>query len=175
MRWLILLSLLGAGVMVRMDIPTLPECPQFTTLIDHPAKVSNNPAELRALAEVAAIMHDLPPEIFIAQVETESGFRVDAISPAGAQGIAQMMPGTAKAWHVDPRDPIAALDAMAAKMAEYWQTYRNQGHDKQTAYKLALAAYNAGTGAVAKHGKVPPYDETQKYVARIMVHWPEQS
>jgi soluble lytic murein transglycosylase-like protein len=175
MRWLVLLSLLGAGAMVHMDIESMPQLPHFATWIRQPVRVSNNPAELRALAEVAAIMHDLPPAVFIAQVNAESGFRVNAISPAGARGIAQIMPATARAWKVDPRDPMAALDVMATKMAEYWQTYQRQGHDKRTAYKLALAAYNAGPGAVAKHAGVPPYAETKNYIAQIMTAWMGQS
>lgn len=78
------------------------------------------------------------------------------------------MPATAKAWGVDPLDPIASLKVAAKQMAGYVRTYRKQGHSLNESYKRALAAYNAGAGAVRKYGGVPPYKETQGYVNNIM-------
>ena len=122
----------------------------------------------RQVAAHAAKKHGLPMRLFLRQIAQESGFNPQAKSPAGAVGIAQIRPETAKGWGVNPQDPEASLYAAAKAMAGYWRTYQAQGHDKLTAYKLALAAYNAGCGAVAEHKRVPPYPETQHYVRRIL-------
>lgn len=124
--------------------------------------------DLVSYAEFAARRYGLNPKLFKAQIRQESGFNPRARSKAGAIGIAQIMPATARAWGVNPHHPIAALNAAARNMSRYIRTYRRQGHDQATAEKLALAAYNAGPGAVKKYGKVPPYKETQDYVKRIM-------
>ena len=108
----------------------------------------------------------ISPEIFVRQIQQESGFqpyRPDGsplVSPAGAIGIAQFMPGTAAGRGVDPADPYASLDAAAKLMRSYL--------DKYGSWELALAAYNAGGGAVDKYGGVPPYQETHNYVAAIL-------
>lgn len=117
---------------------------------------------------IIAETHGIRPELFQAQIRQESGFNPRARSNAGARGIAQIMPGTARAWGVNPRDPIQSLHAAARNMARYIRTYRRQGHDQPTSEKLALSAYNAGPGAVEKYGKVPPYRETQNYVRTIL-------
>jgi soluble lytic murein transglycosylase-like protein len=124
--------------------------------------------ELIAIAEQAAINHGLDPKLFKAQIRQESGFNPRARSRVGAIGVAQIMPSTARAWKVNPWHPISALNAAARNMARYVRTYKKQGHDQQTAEKLALAAYNAGPGAVAKYKAVPPYRETKQYVHSIL-------
>lgn len=88
-------------------------------------------------AEAAGI----PPRYFTAQIRQESGFNPNAVSPAGAIGIAQFMPGTAAGLGLDPTDPHASLRAAAEYMAQ--ESAKYQGN-----YALALAAYNAGDGAV---------------------------
>jgi len=113
------------------------------------------------LAEQAAIANGFDPKVFVAQINQESGFNPNARSPAGAIGIAQIMPDTAKGWGVDPTNPVDSLNAAAKAMGGYLQTY---GGD----YAKALAAYNAGPGAVAKYGGVPPFAETQNYVKTIL-------
>ena len=90
------------------------------------------------------------PDIFVRQIGAESNFNPKAGSSAGAQGIAQIMPATAKSWKVDPWNPKAALDAAANNMARYLKSYKGD-------WAKALAAYNAGPGAVAKYGGVPPF------------------
>jgi soluble lytic murein transglycosylase-like protein len=91
----------------------------------------------------------------------ESGFNPFAVSPAGAQGIAQFMPGTAAAYGLaDPFDPVAAIDAQAHLMSDL---IRQLGSPE-----LALAGYNAGPGAVEGCGCIPPYPETRAYVTRIL-------
>jgi soluble lytic murein transglycosylase-like protein len=99
--------------------------------------------------------------LLAAQLMAESGFDPDAVSTAGAQGIAQFMPATAAAYGLhDPFDPEAAIDAQAHLMSDLLRRFGS--------IELALAAYNAGAGAVQACGCVPPYAETQAYVARIL-------
>jgi soluble lytic murein transglycosylase-like protein len=91
----------------------------------------------------------------------ESGFNPGAVSPAGAQGIAQFMPGTAASYGLrNPFDAAAAIDAQAHLMSDLLRQFRS--------VPLALAAYNAGPGAVAPCSCIPPYPETRAYVARIL-------
>jgi soluble lytic murein transglycosylase-like protein len=99
--------------------------------------------------------------LLAAQLMAESGFNPRAVSPAGALGIAQFMPSTARSYGLrDPFDPVAAIDAQAHLMSDLLRRFRS--------VPLALAAYNAGPGAVAACTCVPPYPETQAYVARIL-------
>jgi hypothetical protein len=113
--------------------------------------------DYRAEARKAARRYGLDPNIFTRQIQQESGFRADARSGAGALGIAQIMPGTAKAWGVDPLNPVAALNAAAKNMASYVKKYGG--------YENALRAYNAGPGAIqASRG----YSETNHYVQTIL-------
>ena len=101
------------------------------------------------------------PALLAAQLLAESNFDPLAVSPAGAQGIAQFMPGTAAAYGLaDPFDPVAAIDAQAHLMSDLLRQFGSP--------ELALAAYNAGPGAVEPCGCVPGYPETQAYVSRIL-------
>lgn len=85
----------------------------------------------------------------------------NAVSPAGAQGIAQFMPATAAAYGLrDPFDPVAAIAAQARLMGELLAQFGGS-------VELALAAYNAGPGAVRRHGGIPPYAETRNYVQKV--------
>lgn len=99
--------------------------------------------------------------LLAAQLYAESGFNPFAVSTAGAQGIAQFMPGTAQAYGLsDPFDAPSAIDAQARMMRDLLRQFGT--------VPLALAAYNAGPGAVSGCGCIPPYPETQAYVARIL-------
>jgi len=108
------------------------------------------------VAQQKARKYGLDPSIFARQIRQESGFNPDAQSPAGAIGIAQIMPATARGWGVNPRDPNAALDAAARHMAQYVKQFGS--------YKDALVAYNAGPGRVG--GALPV--ETQNYIKTIL-------
>lgn len=99
------------------------------------------------------------PKLFVRQMAAESGFQPCVRSYAGAIGIAQIMPATARSWKVDPHIPDHALAVAAKKMAAYERQYGS--------YRLALAAYNAGPGAVRAYGGIPPYAETRNYIAKI--------
>lgn len=106
--------------------------------------------------EDAARRHGVDPRLLTALVWTESAFRVDAVSPAGAIGLGQLMPGTAAGMGVDPHDPLQNLDGAATYLATQ---LRNFG-----SVDLALAAYNAGPGRVQRAGGIPEIAETQAYV-----------
>lgn len=112
-------------------------------------------------ARQAATKAGIDPNIFVRQIQQESGFNAGARNPSGATGIAQFMPGTAQGMGIDPNDPYQALDGAARLMKSHLDQY---GGD----YAKALAAYNAGPGNVAKYGGVPPFEETQRYVNTIL-------
>ena len=109
----------------------------------------------------AALRWNVPMNLLAAQLYAESGFNPLARSPVGAQGIAQFMPGTARAYGLDdPFDAEKAIDAQAHLMSDLLRRFGTTA--------LALAAYNAGPGAVARYGGIPPYPETRGYVAKIL-------
>ncbi len=120
------------------------------------------PDRFRDLIAAAASRWNVSAALLAAQLMAESNFNPYAVSPAGAAGIAQFMPGTAAMYGLDdPFDPARAIDAQARLMADLLEQF---GGD----VSLALAAYNAGPGAVEGCSCVPPYPETQTYVARIL-------
>jgi soluble lytic murein transglycosylase-like protein len=112
----------------------------------------------------AAIHNGLPPEIVRSVARAESGYRVDAVSPKGAIGLMQLMPGTAAALNADPYDPAQNVEAGARYLRDLLLKYENDPHQ----VTKALAAYNAGPGAVDKYNGVPPYRETIQYVNRVL-------
>jgi hypothetical protein len=119
------------------------------------------PARFREAITRAASRWNVSASLLAAQLLAESNFNPFAVSPAGAQGIAQFMPATAAAFGLkDPFEARAAIDAQAHLMSDLLEQFGSPA--------LALAAYNAGPGAVAGCNCVPPYPETQAYVARIM-------
>ena len=126
------------------------------------------PSRFKSVVCDSARRHGIDAAFLAAQIRQESGFNPRARSSANAIGIAQIIPSTARAWRVDPTDPIASIDAMAKHMASYKRTYQRQGHSSDTALRLSLASYNAGVHNVRKYGGVPPFNETKRYVANIM-------
>ncbi len=116
----------------------------------------------------AARANSLPPEFLAAALLQESAYDPQALSSAGALGIAQFMPETAAEAGVDPYDPFASIDGAATLLGGYAAAYRDRYPD---AYSAALAAYNAGPLAVAQYRGVPPYPETREYVALIFDRW----
>ncbi len=124
--------------------------------------------ELVDEAIVAARANGLNPEFFCATLLQESAFDPDALSSAGAVGIAQFTLDTAASLHVDPFDPSDAIRGSAELLASYVRAYTGIYPDP---YALALAAYNAGPGSVERYHGVPPYPETRQYIADIYDRW----
>jgi len=118
------------------------------------------PAQYRDAIRRAAQRWSVGAAVLAAQLYAESGFRPDARSSAGALGIAQFMPGTARAYDIDPLDPEQAIDGQAHYLHDL---LRQVG-----SVPLALAAYNAGPGPVRACGCTTPYPETAAYVAKIL-------
>ena len=108
----------------------------------------------------AAGRHGVDASLLAAVASVESNFDAGAVSPAGAQGLMQFMPATAKGLGVSPLDPASAVDGAAR--------YLKQLTGQFGSTELALAAYNAGPGTVSRHGGIPPYPETQNYVRNVM-------
>ena len=116
------------------------------------------PAAYRPAVEAAAARYELSPAFLDAVARAESGYDPDAVSPAGAIGVMQLMPATARDLGVDPRDPRQNILGGAAYLRLLLDRF--DGDIDRT-----LAAYNAGPGAVERHAGVPPYRETRAYVA----------
>ena len=98
--------------------------------------------------------------LFRANIEIESAYRQSAVSSAGAIGLGQLMPATARDLGVDPRDPLQNLDGSARYLAMMLELFGDP--------RLALASYNAGPDAVRQYDGIPPYQETQNHVVRVM-------
>ncbi|TBN43964.1 lytic transglycosylase domain-containing protein [Paracoccus subflavus] len=111
------------------------------------------------LARQAARQHGIPEDLFLRLVQQESGWNPRARSHKGATGLAQLMPGTAAKLGVNPHDPAQNLQGGARYLRMMYNQFGN--------WRLALAAYNAGPGAVQKYGGIPPYRETRNYVRVI--------
>jgi soluble lytic murein transglycosylase-like protein len=140
---------------------------QQTSAISVSAAAGTTPAattDFESEINTAATSNGIDPALLKGLVQQESGFDPNARSGAGAVGLTQLMPGTAAALGVtDPTDPVQSLQAGARYLREQLDRF---GGDE----RLALAAYNAGPGAVAKYGGVPPYAETQGYVNKVLAN-----
>jgi soluble lytic murein transglycosylase-like protein len=124
---------------------------------ERPARSSASPVTLIAQA---AQNHGIDQRLLEAVAWQESRGRMDAVSAKGALGVMQLMPGTAAELGVDPRNPADNIRGGAI--------YLRQQLDRFGSVPLALAAYNAGPGAVIRYGGVPPFRETRDYVSKIM-------
>ena len=144
----------------------------FEMEVEAPAPVAETPAVAaaqpvaapktpRELVDAAARKNGLPPNFVHSVVAAESGYKTEAVSPKGAVGLMQLMPATAQTYGVNAHDPSQNVEAGAAYLRELLIKYNGDA-------RLALAAYNAGPGAVSKYNGVPPYAETQTYIERVL-------
>jgi soluble lytic murein transglycosylase-like protein len=130
-----------------------------------PASSSSAAAPYAAEIDAAGQRYGVDPKLLQSVIQQESGFDPNATSAAGAEGLMQLMPQTAASLGVtNPYDPAQSIDAGARYLAQQLGAF---GGDTS----LALAAYNAGAGAVQRYGGVPPYPETQSYVQQIMARY----
>jgi soluble lytic murein transglycosylase-like protein len=121
-----------------------------------------DPSQIQGLVTTASARHDVSPGLVNAVVMAESAGNPSAISMAGAQGLMQLMPGTSAACGVsNPFDPNQNVDCGTRYLHQLLTRYRNN-------VELAVAAYNAGPGAVDQYHGVPPYAETRAYVTRVL-------
>jgi soluble lytic murein transglycosylase-like protein len=158
----------GAG---RIEIPTSqvaaleheddPAPPAAPKPVTEPQPAPRN---ARELVTEAAVRYGLPPAIVHALAATESAYQTNALSPKGAMGVMQLMPSTAKALNADPANVEQNIDAGTRLLRELLEKYANDPNP----VRRALAAYNAGPGAVERYSGVPPYRETQDYVEKVI-------
>jgi soluble lytic murein transglycosylase-like protein len=133
--------------------------PQLATA---PAPVAPpTPVDPRSLVTAAAHRTAIPERLLHSLVKAESGYRPDAISPKGAIGLMQLMPATASQYGADAHNPAENVEAGTAYLRDLLLKYNGD-------VNAALAAYNAGPGAVDKYHGVPPYAETRSYVGRVI-------
>ncbi len=158
-----LLSLAGGGEM-EMALGEfegfLPDEVYEEILRDAPA--GSGPEAIRALARKAAKRHGLDPSLVLAVIAVESNYQPAAVSSKGAQGLMQLMPRTAASLGVaNSLDAAQNIDGGSRYLRQLLDLYQGD-------MTKALAAYNAGPGAVQRHGGVPPYKETRAYVTRVI-------
>jgi Transglycosylase SLT domain len=128
--------------------------------VEAPAPVAAPDSAVRTLVEEAAKTFDVSPALVDSVIQVESNYNPNAISPKGAQGLMQLMPATARRFGVkNSFDAKQNIEGGVRYLKFLQQTFKDD--------RLAIAAYNAGEGAVAKYGNVPPYAETMNYVARV--------
>jgi soluble lytic murein transglycosylase-like protein len=143
-----------APVAVVVIPPVLPPTPKST--------------DPKTLVREAAIRNSLPPAFVASVAKAESAMKQSALSPKGAIGVMQLMPSTAKALDADPHDTVQNIDAGTRLLKELLIKYDGD-------VVKALAAYNAGPGAVAKYNGLPPYRETQDYVNKVIRDYQKNS
>ena len=126
------------------------------------ASVPGAPTPFSAEIDAAAARHRVDPAVLRGLIKQESNFNPRAVSPAGAKGLGQLMPGTAASLGVtNPFDPAQSINGAAKYLRQQLDRF---GGD----VRKALAAYNAGPGAVQRYGGIPPYNETQNYVRKVI-------
>jgi soluble lytic murein transglycosylase-like protein len=146
--------------------PPPPEAPKTPAAAKQPS-ADVSPQELITRA---AIQAGLPPELVHSIARAESAYRVDAVSSKGAIGLMQLMPATAAGLKANPFDPAENADAGARYLRELLLKYESDPHQ----VLKAIAAYNAGPGAVDKYKGIPPYAETIEYVRRVLKEYERQ-
>jgi hypothetical protein len=156
-----------AAIEVEEHVPEPPKPQSDPSASQQPVQTVPPPApdlDPQQLVSRAADSQGLPASLLHLVARAESGYNPKAISPKGAIGIMQLMPATAASLNADPHNPEENVEAGARFLRELLLQYKD--HPDQL--RLALAAYNAGPGAVKRYNGVPPYRETQLYVEKIV-------
>jgi soluble lytic murein transglycosylase-like protein len=129
-----------------------------------PGAATGESGEYESLIDQAASRNGVDPAILHGLIQQESGFDPSATSSAGAAGLTQLMPGTASSLGVaNPMNPAESIEGGARYLGQLMTQFGGNAED-------ALAAYNAGPGAVQQYGGVPPYSETQSYVGKVLAN-----
>lgn len=148
----------GAAVSVVKPDPRTGRLVRTTIRPIAPAKPS---APIAETVDRVARQNNLSPDLVHSVIQVESNYNPNAVSPKGAQGLMQLIPATARRFGVsDAFDPADNIQGGARYLKYLLKLYKGDE-------SLALAAYNAGEGAVSRYGGVPPYPETQEYVAKV--------
>jgi len=149
------------GPLVRQSATPWPGEPALTVTTWEESRFGDGSTPLEQRILEVAMRHGVDPALVAALIRVESGFRVDAVSPQGAQGLMQVMPDTAALLGFsDGTEPHVNLEIGTRYLAILLEQF---GGDAE----LALAAYNAGPGAVRRWGTVPPFRETREFVRRV--------
>jgi soluble lytic murein transglycosylase-like protein len=156
----------SAGANSEQDLSTLFQSTSgASTYTGSYSGLSGSNSSFDEIIQETAKKHGVDPSLVRAVVQAESNFNPNAVSSAGAKGLMQLMPGTASSLGVrNSFDPEQNVEGGTKLLRSLLDRY-----DGNTS--LALAAYNAGPGAVSKYGGIPPYKETQVYVNRVMSLW----
>jgi soluble lytic murein transglycosylase-like protein len=150
-----------ASYEVEEYVPPAPELPAAPAPAPIAPKSPSKTIDPRTLVREAAVRNSLPPAFVASVAKIESAMKQNAVSPKGAIGVMQLMPGTAKALSADPHDTEQNIDAGTRLLRDLLIKYDGD-------VVKALAAYNAGPGAVDKYNGLPPYRETQDYVNKVI-------
>jgi soluble lytic murein transglycosylase-like protein len=143
--------------------PPPPPAPAPDPIPASPAAVAK-PTDPKTLVHDAAVRYGLPPKFVESVAKIESGMKPDAVSPKGALGVMQLMPATARSLDANPSDTAQNIEAGTRLLRELLIKYDNDA-------VKALAAYNAGEGAVDRYHGMPPYSETQTYVDKVIKNY----
>jgi soluble lytic murein transglycosylase-like protein len=147
---------------------TQPDCePQSVSV--NKAQPELQKEEVHTLIAAAARKHGVPVALVKGIVATESNFRCNVVSSAGAVGLMQLLPSTAREYGANPNVPEQNIDAGTRYLRFLIQKYRHA----RNPLKCAIAAYNAGFGAVDRYRGIPPYRETRQYVKRVLARMQE--
>ncbi len=164
----LLLSTVAPALAYHRAVPATPVAiAVYSTVLQHinPQMPGWQSRDLARRVLVNAVRWRIDANMLVAIVTVESRWQTHALSPAGAIGLGQLMPGTAALLRVNPRDPKQNLSGAARYLRGLEQRFGSKH------YSLVFAAYNAGPMAVKEYGGIPPFDETENYVVRVLATW----
>lgn len=125
------------------------------------SRLSNHNGHIDSAIDEISSRYGVDEKLVRSVISVESAWRPDAVSPKGAIGLMQLMPGTARMLSVDPKDPVQNVEGGVKYLAQLSEKYSGD-------LEKILAAYNAGPGRVDRYGGVPPFKETEAYVKRVL-------